>query len=146
MNRRDFLRSRKVSQIHPVRVGSRKCRLKLARIVGDSGGMSLRRSLPDFIPNFRIGNRFTDEQKSVQHLKFSASRTTSFPTPSAFRSTATRMLCCRYFETIGSNQFAADMKHAMDYARDNGRYRDAKQLLLCTARLAQVSSDMISLQ
>jgi hypothetical protein len=48
--------------------------------------------------------------------------------------------------TIGPNQFAADMKHAMDYARDNERYRDAKQLLLCTARLAQVSSDMISLQ
>jgi hypothetical protein len=34
----------------------------------------------------------------------------------------------------------------MDYARDNGRYRDAKQLLLCTARLAQASSNMISLQ
>lgn len=48
--------------------------------------------------------------------------------------------------TIGPNQFAADMKHAMDYARDNERYRDAKQLLLCTARLAQVSGDMISLQ
>ena len=45
--------------------------------------------------------------------------------------------------TIGPGQFAADMKSALDHARDHGHHRDAKQLLLCVARLAEKAEDLL---
>ena len=45
--------------------------------------------------------------------------------------------------TIGPGKFAADMKSALDYARDHGHYRDVKQLMLCITRIAETSCDMI---
>lgn len=45
--------------------------------------------------------------------------------------------------TIGPNRFANDMREALDHARTHGHYRDAKQLLLAVARLAEKSEDLL---
>jgi hypothetical protein len=45
--------------------------------------------------------------------------------------------------TIGPNRFATDLREALDHARTQGHYRDAKQLLLCIARLAEKSEDLL---
>lgn len=45
--------------------------------------------------------------------------------------------------TIGPNQFAVDLRNALDDARNHGRYRDAKQLLLCVTRLAEKADDLL---
>ncbi|MDA0285282.1 MAG: hypothetical protein O3B86_18185 [Planctomycetota bacterium] len=52
-------------------------------------------------------------------------------------------LACSLVRTVGPNKFATDMKSALDHARDHGHHRDAKQLLLCVARLAEKAEDLL---